>query len=102
MDVSLFKRLSERHPQALVNLEHQYRMHQDIMELSNSLIYENRLKCGTEHVATSLLHMPRWDELVSYIREHVENSQGLSDTLQIPKSHIPIAIYVKVTIFSGY
>ena len=47
MDISLFKRLSERHPHAVVSLEHQYRMNQDIVELSNTLIYEQRLKCGT-------------------------------------------------------
>ncbi len=31
MDISLFKRLSEAHPQSVVNLEYQYRMNQDIM-----------------------------------------------------------------------
>ena len=70
MDVSLFKRLSERHPHAVVSLEHQYRMNQDIMKLSNTLIYENRLKCGTESVARAVLELPDWDELLSYIKEN--------------------------------
>ena len=78
MDVSLFKHLSEHHPQAVVNLEHQYRMHQHIMDLSNTLIYENRLKCGTQQVATSLLHLPNWNELVSYIEERTDQNEGLS------------------------
>lgn len=76
MDVSLFKRLSERHPNAVIRLEHQYRMNQDIMELSNTLIYENRLKCGTGDVARALLQLPNWDELVSYVRENATDSTG--------------------------
>lgn len=48
LDVSLFKLLSDTHPDSVVNLEHQYRMAEDIMTLSNTLIYEGRLKCGTE------------------------------------------------------
>jgi DNA replication ATP-dependent helicase Dna2 len=51
LDVSLFKYLSEAHPQAIVTLEYQYRMNEDIMTLSNTLIYHNRLRCGTPQVA---------------------------------------------------
>ena len=76
MDVSLFKRLSERHPHAVVSLEHQYRMNQDIMELSNTLIYEHRLKCGTEGVSRALLQLPNWDELLSYVRENTADGTG--------------------------
>ena len=77
MDVSLFKRLSERHPHAVVSLEHQYRMNQDVMELSNTLIYENRLKCGTESVARAVLELPEWDELLSYIKENTTGKTRL-------------------------
>lgn len=59
LDVSLFKLLSEKHPQAVVDLSHQYRMNEDIMLLSNRLIYENRLKCGSEQVAKQGLAIPR-------------------------------------------
>ena len=76
MDVSLFKRLSEQHPHAVVSLEHQYRMNQDIMELSNTLIYENRLKCGTQDVARALLRLPNWDELVSFVKENTKDPTG--------------------------
>ncbi|KAK6335585.1 Tripartite DNA replication factor [Orbilia brochopaga] len=58
LDVSLFKLLSDTHPGSVVNLEHQYRMCEEIMTLSNYLIYEGRLKCGTEKVAHSSLHIP--------------------------------------------
>ncbi|KAF5092734.1 hypothetical protein D0Z00_004437 [Geotrichum galactomycetum] len=44
LDVSLFKRLNDSHPEAVVHLEHQYRMCEDIMAVSNKLIYGGRLK----------------------------------------------------------
>lgn len=77
MDVSLFKRLSERHPHAVVSLEHQYRMNEDIMELSNTLIYEHRLKCGTQGVARAVLELPNWDEFVCYMKENTANIKGM-------------------------
>ena len=51
LDISLFKMLSDNQPSSVVNLEHQYRMCEDIMTLSNTLIYDGRLKCGTPAVA---------------------------------------------------
>jgi DNA replication ATP-dependent helicase Dna2 len=54
LDVSLFKLLCEAHPQAVVSLEHQYRMCADVMLLSNTFIYSGRLKCGTPNVASLL------------------------------------------------
>lgn len=61
LDVSLFKLLSDAQPQSVVTLEHQYRMAEDIMSLSNALIYGGRLKCGTEAVATRTLQVPNID-----------------------------------------
>ncbi|BCR95882.1 bifunctional ATP-dependent DNA helicase/ssDNA endodeoxyribonuclease DNA2 [Aspergillus luchuensis] len=58
LDVSLFKLLSDSHPASVVNLEHQYRMCEDIMLLSNTLIYSGRLKCGTGDVAVRSLNIP--------------------------------------------
>lgn len=58
LDVSLFRLLSDRHPQAVVDLSFQYRMNEDIMSLSNRLIYGNRLKCGSEEVAKQELVLP--------------------------------------------
>lgn len=58
LDVSLFKLLSDAQPSSVVNLEHQYRMAEDIMTLSNQLIYSGRLKCGTDAIAKRLLKMP--------------------------------------------
>jgi DNA replication ATP-dependent helicase Dna2 len=59
LDMSLFRLLSERHPEAVVSLEHQYRMSEDIMSIANKLIYSGRLKCGNSVVANRVLDLPR-------------------------------------------
>lgn len=58
LDVSLFKLLSDAQPSSVVSLEHQYRMAEDIMLLSNQLIYNGRLKCGNSAVANRSLNVP--------------------------------------------
>ena len=58
LDVSLFKLLSDSHPESVVNLAHQYRMCEDIMTLSNTLIYKGQLRCGTEDLRFRKLHVP--------------------------------------------
>lgn len=63
LDISLFKTLSDNHPTSVVNLEHQYRMCEDIMTLSNTLIYDGRLKCGTPAVANRSIVIPNMDAL---------------------------------------
>ena len=63
LDISLFKTLSDNHPSSVVNLEHQYRMCEDIMTLSNTLIYDGRLKCGTPAVANRSIVIPNTDAL---------------------------------------
>ncbi|KAM3624717.1 uncharacterized protein V6R79_000622 [Siganus canaliculatus] len=66
MDESLFKRL-ELHGDAVVQLTVQYRMNRQIMSLSNSLMYEGRLECGSERTATALLSLPFLSSLQSEI-----------------------------------
>ncbi|KAJ3565241.1 hypothetical protein NPX13_g7575 [Xylaria arbuscula] len=63
LDISLFKLLSDTHPDSVVNLEHQYRMCEDVMTLSNTLIYEGRLKCGTEALRHQKLTVPQMSHL---------------------------------------
>ncbi|KAJ4842556.1 hypothetical protein Tsubulata_008498 [Turnera subulata] len=55
MGISLFCRLSEAHPHAISALQSQYRMSGGIMELSNALIYGDRLSCGSPEVANAEL-----------------------------------------------
>ncbi|CCL99895.1 uncharacterized protein FIBRA_01920 [Fibroporia radiculosa] len=58
LDISLFRRLSDAHPHAVVDLTEQYRMNEDIMLLSNKLIYSGRLHCGSDEVAKRTLTLP--------------------------------------------
>ncbi|KAK9824153.1 hypothetical protein WJX72_008129 [[Myrmecia] bisecta] len=55
---SLFHRLSEAQPQAVVSLCTQYRMAEDIMTLANVLVYNGQLRCGLRCAATARLHLP--------------------------------------------
>jgi DNA replication ATP-dependent helicase Dna2 len=55
LDVSLFRQLSEAHPDAVATLGKQYRMCEDIMSLSNALIYSGQLRCGSDAVARRTL-----------------------------------------------
>jgi DNA replication ATP-dependent helicase Dna2 len=59
LDVSLFKLLSEAHPSSVSKLRTQYRMNQDIQSLSNTLIYNQQLKCGSNEIAHSSLELPK-------------------------------------------
>ncbi|KAJ9533761.1 hypothetical protein QJQ45_026846, partial [Haematococcus lacustris] len=65
MSESLFKRLSEAHPQAVVQLCRQYRMAEEIQALSNSLVYSGSLRCASQAVATARLHLPAWSHQLS-------------------------------------
>ena len=55
LDVSLFRQLSEAHPDAVATLGKQYRMCEEIMSLSNALIYSGQLRCGSDAVAQRTL-----------------------------------------------
>ncbi|PWN96830.1 Dna2-domain-containing protein [Tilletiopsis washingtonensis] len=58
LDVSLFSRLAEAHPTSQVYLTRQYRMNADVMALSNELVYDGRLRCGSDAVADLRLELP--------------------------------------------
>lgn len=60
LDVSLFRQLSEEYPEAVASLGRQYRMCEDIMSLSNALIYGGQLRCGSSIVARRSLQLPNW------------------------------------------
>lgn len=57
LETSLFKYLSERHPESMVSLKLQYRMNAEIMSLSNSLIYDGRLKCASAEVSCARMKL---------------------------------------------
>ena len=74
LDISLFKLLSDKHPSSVVNLEHQYRMCEDIMTLSNTLIYHGRLKCGTQSVANRSITIPN----IEALKQHHHTAQRIA------------------------
>lgn len=96
MGVSLFCRLSEAHPQAISALQSQvfivfrfnlcfssswanklsmcvwkmqYRMCAGIMELSNALIYGNRLHCGSSEVENAKLKYTSSKYVSTWLKE---------------------------------
>ena len=82
LDLSLFKRLSEAQPSALVYLTHQYRMNRDIMSLSNSLIYDNKLQCGSEQVASRCLTLTDSRAIRRLCSQTQRDSCWLEDVVQ--------------------
>lgn len=60
---SLFKSLSESQPQSVIELTKQYRMCNDIMLLSNTLIYDGRLEIGSAQVGNQKLKIPNISKL---------------------------------------
>lgn len=71
MDESLFKHLCDAHPDAVVALRYQYRMNYEIMSLSNSIIYNGHLRCGSSAVEKAILEdidVVRWNS-VSVLRQ---------------------------------
>ncbi|KAG6911010.1 hypothetical protein DXG01_005425 [Tephrocybe rancida] len=87
LDVSLFRRLSDAHPHAVVDLTHQYRMNEDIMLLSNKLIYGDRLRCGSKFVARQSLTLPNRAFLQTL---HLKNLSPLcSDAVFVDTDNLP-------------
>jgi len=64
MDESLFVRLSNITPTAIVPLQLQYRMCGPVNSLANKLTYGGDLKCGDESVEQATLHLPLADKML--------------------------------------
>ncbi|XP_039122512.1 DNA replication ATP-dependent helicase/nuclease JHS1 isoform X1 [Dioscorea cayenensis subsp. rotundata] len=89
MGVSLFCRLSEAHPQAISELQCQYRMSAGIMELSNALIYGERLRCGSAEIANSRLQLSGDKPTTLWLKEVLDPSRSVvfinTDLLPAPE-----------------
>ena len=48
LGISLFERLCRKHPENVTILKKQYRMSRDILELSNTLVYNGMMENGNE------------------------------------------------------
>ncbi|CAG8457573.1 4873_t:CDS:10 [Acaulospora colombiana] len=62
MDKSLFTTLTEKHTRAFTKLRYQYRMNEDIMNLSNCLIYDYKMLCGSPAGPSHYLSIPKWND----------------------------------------
>lgn len=58
--VSMLKRLAERQPDSIAKLTLQYRMHENICNLCNEIVYGGELKCANETVRTGKLILSRY------------------------------------------
>lgn len=79
LTMSLFRRLSEAHPQAIAALQCQYRMSAGIMSLCNALIYGDRLRCGSTEVANGRLEFPKHTALCapSWLQQVIDAAKSV-------------------------
>jgi DNA replication ATP-dependent helicase Dna2 len=61
----MLKRIAEKHPESIAQLTYQYRMHEDICQLSNDIIYGGKLKCANDKVRRQQLEMTGFPENLS-------------------------------------
>jgi len=59
MEVSLFTRLLGAHEAAITKLTFQYRMHDDVLLLCNTMVYNHQLKSASPLIASHRLELPR-------------------------------------------
>ena len=57
MEISLFNRLAQAYPEAVVCLSEQYRMNEQIMRVCNRLVYAHRMSCALPSVASARLEL---------------------------------------------
>lgn len=64
LSVSLFQYLADANPESVTELRLQYRMNREIMSLSNHLVYNHQLKCGSDSVREQRLQLSKWEESI--------------------------------------
>jgi DNA replication ATP-dependent helicase Dna2 len=70
----MLKRLAEKHPDSVCQLTFQYRMHEDICQLSNDIVYAGSLKCGNDDVRYRKLDLPGFPENMGNIGDVATNA----------------------------
>jgi DNA replication ATP-dependent helicase Dna2 len=65
--VSMLSRLAEKHDNCVAKLALQYRMHEDICQICNDIVYAGQLKCANETVRFQALHLSRFQESDSWV-----------------------------------
>ena len=71
--ISMLKRLAERQPDSIAKLTLQYRMHENICNLCNEIIYRGELKCANETVRSSKLILSRYPKALPIPTQHDSN-----------------------------
>ena len=51
LNISLFERLCRKYPERVTTLNKQYRMNKDILELTNSIVYNRKMEMGSEEIS---------------------------------------------------
>lgn len=87
LEDSMFKILCERFPEALCELTFQYRMCDEIVKLSNHLIYDGKLRCGNEEVAVQQLGI-NTDNLAAYINPNLSADSCWLESVLSPKNKV--------------
>jgi len=60
--VSMLKRIADSHPESIAPLTYQYRMHEEICQLSNDLVYGGQLKCANDQIRRRRLDLASFPE----------------------------------------
>ncbi|KRX41068.1 DNA replication ATP-dependent helicase/nuclease DNA2 [Trichinella murrelli] len=63
MDISLFSKLEQKYPHAVVTLKLQYRMNREICKLSNQMFYNGELVAANDEVANAFLNVTVDDDV---------------------------------------
>jgi DNA replication ATP-dependent helicase Dna2 len=67
--VSMLKHLADQHSDSIAQLTYQYRMHEDICQLSNDLVYNGKLKCANDEVRWRRLELSGFPENIPCVNQ---------------------------------
>ena len=91
---SAFSSLATSHPSSLVKLTRQYRMPQDIMDLSNELVYHGEMKCGSEGHSKLLINQDQnYVDLPPWVKSALDPDRRV---VFIDTSHLSSSVGEKV------
>ena len=84
----MLKRLADEHPDAVAQLTLQYRMHLDICNLPNLLVYKGNLKCATDEVRKKKLTLSQFPR---YLRRMINPGKaGLGWLVSVLNPNKPV------------
>lgn len=74
--MSMLKLLADAHPDIVAKLSYQYRMNEEIAQLSNDLVYDGALKCANDMVRNQVLSLTAFPESIQteWLRHALEPS----------------------------